>query len=125
MACYEHVFITRPDITAQQVEALTDSLTKVVEENGGKVANTEYWGLRTMAYPIKKNKKAHYVMMNLDAPHPAILETERQERLNEDVMRFMTIRVDEFKEGPSIMMQKPDRRRRDEDDGKRSEGKRS
>jgi small subunit ribosomal protein S6 len=120
MTCYEHVFITRPDITAQQVEALTDTLTKVVEENGGKVANTEYWGLRTMAYPIKKNKKAHYVMMNLEAPHPAILETERQERLNEDVMRFMTIRVDEHKEGPSIMMQKPDRRHRDDDNkGKR------
>lgn len=114
MACYEHVFIARPDITVQQVEALTDNFKTIIEDKGGKVASTEYWGLRQLAYPIKKNKKAHYVMFNVEAPHAAIAEVERQERLNEDLLRFMTIRVEALNDDESVMMQKETRKRRDE-----------
>jgi len=115
MALYEHVFIARPDLTTQQVETLTKEFSDIIESNGGKVAGSEYWGLRTMAYPIKKSKKAHYVMLNLDTPHAALAECERQEGLSEDIMRFMTIKVDELKAEPSVMMRpssdRPDRRR--------------
>lgn len=109
MACYEHVFIARPDITVQQVEAITDNFKAIIEERGGKIASTEYWGLRNLAYPIKKNKKAHYVLLNLDAPHAAVTEVERQERLHEDLLRFMTVRVEELNGDESIMMQKDTR----------------
>ncbi|MCH8861625.1 MAG: 30S ribosomal protein S6 [Proteobacteria bacterium] len=117
MPYYEHVIIARPDINAQQVEAITQDFTKIVEKGGAKVTKSEYWGLRTLAYKIKKNRKAHYMFLNIDGPHPAIAEMERLEHLNEDILRFMTIRVDELEEGPSIMMQaRTDRRPRRDDD---------
>ncbi len=117
MPYYEHVIIARPDINAQQVEAITTDFTKIAEDGGAKVTKSEYWGLRTLAYKIKKNRKAHYMFLNIDGPHPAVAEMERLERLNEDILRFMTIRVDELEEGPSIMMQaKTDRRPRRDDD---------
>ncbi len=104
MALYEHVFITRPDLTEAQVKTLTEDFAKILKKGGGKLAKEEYWGLRTLAYQIKKNKKAHYVMFNIDGPHPAIAEMERHQRLDDNVLRIMTIRVDELDEGPSIMM---------------------
>jgi len=104
MSLYEHVFIARQDISTTQVEDLTSSFAAIISENGGTVAKTESWGLRTLAYRIKKNRKGHYVLFNLDAPAAAIRELERNQRLNEDVLRFMTIRVDELEEGPSAMM---------------------
>lgn len=110
MALYEHVFITRPDISSQQVETITQELTQVIEDKGGKVTKNEYWGLRSMAYKIKKNSKAHYTLLNIDGPPPALAEMERQERLHDDVIRFMSIRVDELEDGPSVMMQKHDKR---------------
>lgn len=117
MSYYEHVIIARPDINAQQVEAITQEFTKIVEKGGAKVTKSEYWGLRTLAYKIKKNRKAHYMFLNIDGPHPAVAEMERLEHLNEDILRFMTIRVDELEEGPSIMMQaRTDRRPRRDDD---------
>ncbi len=113
MALYELVFIARQDITVTQVETITADFSKVIEENDGKVAKSEYWGLKNLAYKIKKNRKGHYVLLNLDAPHAAIKEVERQARLHEDVMRFMTIRVDELEEGQSIVLRsKADRDRR-------------
>jgi small subunit ribosomal protein S6 len=121
MPFYEHVFIARQDIQTQQVDALADEFTKIVENNGGKVAAREYWGLRTLTYKIKKNRKGHYVMLNLDVPPAALAELERNVRLNEDVLRYMSIRVDALEE-TSIMMQKPardDRPRREGDRGGR------
>lgn len=109
MSCYEHVFIMRADISAQQVETITSDFTKVVEDGGAKVTKSEYWGLKALAYKIKKNRKAHYSLFNIDGPHAAVAELERQEQLHDDVMRSMTIRVEELDEGPSIMMQKNDR----------------
>jgi small subunit ribosomal protein S6 len=99
------VFIARQDISAQQVDNLTEQMSSLISENGGSVAKTEYWGLRTLAYKVKKNRKGHYVLMNVDAPAAAMHEVERQLRLNEDVLRYMTIRVDELEEGPSVVMQ--------------------
>lgn len=119
MALYEHVFIARPDLTTQQVETLTKEFSDIIESNGGKIAGSEYWGLRSLAYPIKKSKKAHYVMLNLDTPHAAVAECERQEGLSEDIMRFMTIKVEEHKAEASVMMRpsdRPDRGRRDHGD---------
>ncbi len=104
MAFYEHVFITRPDMTEAQVKTMTDDFTKILKDNGGKVAKNEYWGLRTLAYKIKKNKKGHYILFNIDGPHPAVAELERKQRIDDNILRFMTIRVDEMEEGPSIMM---------------------
>ena len=115
---YECVFITRQDISAPQVEALTDHFAKVVEDNGGTVAKREYWGLRGLAYRIRKNRKGHYTLLNVDAPPAAVHEMERQMRLNEDIVRQLTVRVGELQEGPSAMMQsrasRDDRPRRDE-----------
>ena len=105
MSYYEHVFIARQDLSAQQMEALIDTFTKVVEEKSGKIAKKEYWGLKTLAYKIKKNRKGHYALLDMEANGAAIAELERQERLHEDVLRFMTVRVDELQEGPSIVMQ--------------------
>lgn len=117
MPYYEHIIIARPDINAQQVESITQDFSKIAEDGGAKITKSEYWGLRTLAYKIKKNRKAHYVFLNIDGPHPAIAEMERLERLHEDILRFMTIRVNELEEGPSIMMQaKTDRRPRRDDD---------
>lgn len=104
MPYYESVFITRPDISAAQVEALTESMSSIVTEGGGTVAQTEYWGLKSLSYRIKKNRKGHYSMMVLDAPVAAVKEFERNMGLNEDVLRLLTIRVDELDSEPSIMM---------------------
>jgi small subunit ribosomal protein S6 len=121
MALYEHVFIARQDISATQVENITAEFSKVIEENEGKIAKSEYWGLKNLAYKIKKNRKGHYVLLNIDAPHAAVAEMERQARLNEDVMRFMTIRVEELEEGQSIVLRsKADRDRRPPRGGDRS-----
>ncbi len=109
MPHYEHVFLARQDLSQSQVDSLAQEATKIVEANEGKVVLTETWGLRTLAYKVQKNRKAHYVMLRLDAPTNVIAELERQTRINEDVIRFLTIRVDEHEEGPSVMMRKPER----------------
>ncbi|WP_316861258.1 30S ribosomal protein S6 [uncultured Cohaesibacter sp.] len=109
MALYEHVFLARQDISQQQVEALIEQYKTLISEYEGSVGKVEYWGLKTIAYRINKNRKAHYVLMNIDAPSAAVNEMERQMRINEDVMRFMTIRVEEHEEEQSAMMQKRDR----------------
>lgn len=109
MPLYEHVFLARQDVSAQQVEALVEQYKGLIEGAGGSVGKTENWGLRTLAYRIKKNRKAHYTLMNITAPHAAVAEMERQMGLSEDVLRFMTFRVDELDEEPSAMMQKRDR----------------
>lgn len=122
MPFYENVFIARPDISGPQVDALADNFTKVVEDLGGKVAKREYWGLRNLTYRIKKNRKGHYVLLNLDAPPAAVREIERQMQLHEDVLRFLTVRVEALEEGPSAMMQS--RNMRDERPGRgRREGR--
>ncbi|MDB5587434.1 MAG: ribosomal protein [Devosia sp.] len=109
MALYEHIFLARQDVSQQQVEELTASLTEILTANGGKVTKNEYWGLKGLSYRIRKNRKAHYSLMNIDAPSAAVVEMERQMRINEDILRFMTVRVDELEEGPSAMLQKRDR----------------
>ena len=119
MALYEHVFLARQDIAAPQVDALVETYKGVIEANGGKVGRIENWGLKSLTYRIKKNRKAFYVLMDVDAPAAAIQEVERQQRYNEDILRFMTIKVEAHEEGPSAMMQKrdrDDRPRRDGDD---------
>ncbi|WP_439547421.1 30S ribosomal protein S6 [Sandarakinorhabdus sp.] len=103
MPFYEHVFLARQDLTTAQVEALTEGFTRVLIDNKGSVAGTEYWGLRTLAYRIAKNRKAHYVMLTIDAPPAALAEMERQVGLNEDVVRSMTIRIDALPTEPSAM----------------------
>lgn len=113
MPLYEHVFLARQDISAQQVEELTNSLTEVLSNNGGKVTKNEHWGLKSLAYRIRKNRKAHFTLLNIDAPHTAVAEMERLMRINEDILRFMTIRVDALEEGPSAMLQRRDRDDRD------------
>ncbi|MCK5423887.1 MAG: 30S ribosomal protein S6 [Emcibacter sp.] len=109
MAFYEHIFIARQDIQPQQVEAISKDLTKIVEDNGGKVTKTEQWGLRSLAYRIKKYKKGHYVLFNIDGSSDAISELERNERLHEDIVRFMTVRVEELEEGDSVVVKSRDR----------------
>ena len=109
MPLYEHIFLARQDISAQQAEALTEHFKGVLVANGGKVTKTENWGLRTAAYKIKKNRKAHYLFMNVDAPAAALSEMERQMRIHEDVLRYMTIRVEALEEGPSAVLKKSDR----------------
>ncbi|MEA3535378.1 30S ribosomal protein S6 [Rhizobium sp. CC-YZS058] len=121
MALYEHVFLARQDISAQQVDALVEQYKGVIEANGGKVGRVENWGLKSLTYRIKKNRKAHYVLMDIDAPAPAVHEVERQMRINEDVLRYMTIAVEKHEEGPSAMMQKRDRDDRPRRDGDRPE----
>jgi small subunit ribosomal protein S6 len=116
MPLYEHVYLARQDLSAQQVEELTTQLTGVITEMGGKVAKTEYWGVKSLTYRMNKNRKAHMTLFNLDAPAAVINEIERQERLNEDVLRYLTIRVDELEEGPSAMMRKADRDREERGD---------
>jgi small subunit ribosomal protein S6 len=117
MPLYEHVFLARQDVSAQQVEELTAQLVGVIEQMGGKITKTEQWGVKTLSYRLRKNRKAHYVLLNVDASSAALNEVERQERLNEDVLRYITIRVDEHEEGPSAMMRKVDRDREREDRG--------
>ena len=117
MSLYEHVFLARQDVTAQQVEAMTEQYKAVIEAHGGSVAKVEYWGVKSLAYRIKKNRKAHYALMNITAPAAGIAEMERQMGISEDVLRFMTVRVDEHEIEPSAMMQRRDREeRRDRDD---------
>jgi small subunit ribosomal protein S6 len=120
MPLYEHTFMTRPDVSSQQIETLVETYTGIVTAAGGKIAKTEYWGVKSLAYRINKNRKASFTHLNIDAPPEALAEIERQLRINEDVVRFLTIKVEAFEEGPSVMMQKKDRdekkiRRRDEE----------
>jgi small subunit ribosomal protein S6 len=117
MPLYEHVFLTRQDASAQQVEDLTAQFKAVIEQMGGKVAKTEQWGVKSLAYRLRKNRKAHFTMFNIDAPPAALNEIERQERLSEDVVRYLTVRVREHEEGPSAMMRKVDRDRERDDRG--------
>ncbi len=112
MPMYEHVFLARQDLSQAQVDALAATATEIVEQNAGKVTKTETWGLRNLAYKIQKNRKAHFVMLNIDAPAGVVAELERQTSINEDVIRYLTVRVDEHEEGPSVMMRKQDRERR-------------
>ena len=109
MALYEHVFLARQDLAQAQVDALAETATKIIEDNQGKVVKTETWGLRSLAYRIAKNRKAHYVMLEIDAPAGVVAELERQTQINEDVIRYMTVKVDSLEDGPSVMMRKGDR----------------
>ena len=122
MALYEHVYMARQDVTAQQVEAMTEQFKGVIEQRGGKIAKVEYWGVKSLAYRIKKNRKAHFTLMNIDAPAAAVTEVERLQGLNEDVLRFITIRVEEHESGPSAMMRKREEGDRD-DRGERRGGR--
>ncbi len=109
MALYEHIFMARQDVSSQQVDALVEHFKGVLEANGGTVGKIENWGLKTLPYRVKKNRKAHYALMNVDAPADAIFEMERQMRIHEDIIRYMTVRVEEHEEGPSAMLRKSDR----------------
>ena len=111
MALYEHVFLARQDLSQAQVDALAQTATEIVQAGKGKVTKTEPWGLRSLAYKIAKNRKAHFILLNIDAPAGVVAELERQTALNEDIIRFMTVRVDEHEGGPSVMMRKQDRER--------------
>jgi len=117
MPLYEHVFLTRQDASAQQVEELTAQFKGVIEQLGGKITKAEQWGVKSLSYRLRKNRKAHFTLFNVDAPAAALNEVERQERLSEDVLRYLTVRVDEHEEGPSAMMRKVDRDREREDRG--------
>jgi small subunit ribosomal protein S6 len=112
MALYEHVFLARQDLAQAQVDALAENATKIVQDMNGKVVKTESWGLRSLAYRIAKNRKAHYVMLEIDAPGDVVAELERQTQINEDVIRFMTVKVDGHEEGPTVMMRKSERSER-------------
>src|SRR5918997_588538 len=117
MPLYEHVFLARQDLAQAQVDALAQTATDIVESNGGRVVRTETWGLRNIAYRIQKNRKAHYVAIDFEAPATVVAELERQTQINEDVIRYMTIKVDEHEQGPSAMMRRGERdRERDRDD---------
>ena len=119
MPLYEHVFLARQDLSQSQVDTLAATATEIVEANGGKVTKTETWGLKSLAYKIKRNRKAHFVLLNVEAPAGVIAELERQTQINEDVIRYMSVRVDELEGGPSVQMRKNDRertRRRDREE---------
>ena len=117
MAQYEHVFLARRDLAQAQVDALAANATSIIETNGGTINKTETWGLRSLAYKIAKNRKAHYVMIEFSAPGPVVAELERQTQINEDIIRYMTIKVDAPEAGPSVMMRKSEKKpRRDRDD---------
>ena len=127
MPLYEHIYMARQDLSQQQVDELTAQYKGVLEQLGGSVPKVEYWGVKSLTYRIRKNRKAHFTLLNLDAPPAAVTEVERQQHINEDVLRAMTVRVEELEAGPSAMMRKVDRdrdrderrgeRRRDRDDG--------
>lgn len=118
MPLYEHVFLSRQDVSAQQVETLTEQFKGIIEANGGSVAKIEQWGIKSVAFRIRKNRKAHYTLLNIDAPAAAVAELERQQRINEDVLRVLTIRVEALEEGQSAMLQKRDRDDRDDRGGR-------
>jgi len=126
MALYEHVFLARQDLAQAQVDTLAETATKIIEDNKGKVVKTESWGLRSLAYKIAKNRKAHYVMLEIDAPAGVVAELERQTQINEDIIRYMTVKVDALEEGPSVMMRKSDRdrERRSDREGRGERGER-
>ena len=120
MPLYEHVYLARQDLSQQQVDELTAQYKGIIEQLGGKVAKAEYWGVKSLTYRIRKNRKAHFTLLNIDGPPAAIAEVERQQHISEDVLRAMTVRVEELEEGPSAMMRKVDRDRdRDERRGER------
>lgn len=112
MALYEHIFLARQDLSQAQVDALAAQATEIVEAGKGKVTKTETWGLKNLAYKIDRNRKAHYVLLNIECPGDVVAELERQTRINEDIIRYLTIRVDEHETGPSVMMRKNDRDRK-------------
>ncbi len=114
MLLYEHVFISRQDLSNAQAEGLVEHFSTVLADNGGKVLTSEYWGVKTMAYKINKNRKGHYALLRTDAPAAAVQEMERLMRLHDDVMRVLTIKVDAHEDGPSVQMQKRDERDRGE-----------
>ncbi|PHS23691.1 MAG: 30S ribosomal protein S6 [Robiginitomaculum sp.] len=115
MPLYEHVLIARQDISSTEVDNITEGLQSFIEDNGGKVAKVEYWGLRSMAYRMNKNRKGHYALLNIEAPAEVVQEMERQLRINEDILRTLTIRVEEFSEDPSpILIKREERKRRHE-----------
>lgn len=122
MALYEHVYIVRQDLTAQQVETMTEAFKQVITQGGGKIGKVEYWGVKSLAYRLSKNRKAHFTLINIDAPPAAVTEMERQMGLNEDVLRHITLRVEAFEEGPSAMMRKREDSDRDDRDGRRGGG---
>ena len=112
MPLYEHVFLARQDLSQAQVDALAAAATEIVEQGQGKVTKTETWGLKNLAYKIDRNRKAHFVLLNIEAPGPVVAELERQNRINEDIIRWLTVSVDEHETGPSAMMRKNERERR-------------
>lgn len=112
MALYEHVFLARQDLSQAQVDALAAQATEIIEANNGKVTKIETWGLKSLAYKIARNRKAHFVLLNIDAPGSVVAELERQTRINEDIIRYMTVRVDAHEEGPSVMRRKNERERK-------------
>ena len=112
VALYEHVFLARQDLSQAQVDALAATATEIVEAGQGKVTKTETWGLKNLAYKIDRNRKAHFVLLNIEGPGAVVAELERQTRINEDVIRYLTVRVDEHETGPSVMMRKGDRDRK-------------
>ena len=116
MPLYEHVFLARQDLAQAQVDALAENATNIITEHGGTIVKAETWGLRSLAYRMAKNRKAHYVMLDIDAPAAALAELERQTGINEDVIRYMTIRVDEHEKGPSAMMRRSERERTNRSD---------
>jgi small subunit ribosomal protein S6 len=121
MPRYEHTFLARQDVTAQQVTGLMNTYKAVIEEHGGAVGKTEYWGLKSTAYKIKKNRRAHYAFFNIDSPHEAVIEMERQMRISTDILRFLTVKVEELDDKPSIMMRKQDDRERERGDRDRGD----
>ncbi len=118
MALYEHIYLVRQDVTAPQVEALTETLKTLIASNGGSVSKVEAWGLKSLAFRIKKNRKAYFTLLNIEAPSAAIVELERQLSLNEDVIRYLTLRVDEHEAGPSAMLRKREESDRDDRGGR-------
>lgn len=114
MPLYEHVFIARQDISPAQVEGLTETLAKIITDNGGKIEKSEYWGLRNLQYKINKNRKGHYSLFNIDGPPVAVQELERQEKINDDILRALTIRVEELDEEPSPVLSRRDRNDRND-----------
>ncbi len=125
MPFYEHVYLARQDLAPAQVESLTEAFSKIITDHDGKVQGSEYWGLKNLAYRIEKNRKAHYVLLNIEAPAAAIQELERQANISEDIIRHQTIRVDALESGPSAMMRKSDRGDRGDRGGRGERGPRS